>query len=156
IREAKSSPASRTPSVRQAPVLPVQFSTAPATAAIRQQPGGRTTRPSFRPPQRQVRDTLPSLDLLDTPVTPHRGQSHDELEPQKQLLKKKLEEFGVKGEVVKALPGPVITMYEFAPAAGVRVNTIANLQDDLALVMEAVSVRVVAPVPGKAVVGIEI
>ena len=57
---------------------------------------------------------------------------------------------------MQVLPGPVITMYEFAPAAGVKVNKIVNLQDDLALVMEAVSVRVVAPIPGKAVVGIEI
>jgi S-DNA-T family DNA segregation ATPase FtsK/SpoIIIE len=67
-----------------------------------------------------------------------------------------LREFGVEGEVVQVLPGPVITMYEFAPAAGVKVNRIVSLQDDLALVMEAVSVRVVAPIPGKAVVGIEI
>ena len=57
---------------------------------------------------------------------------------------------------MQSRPGPVITMYEFAPAAGVKVNKIVNLQDDLALVMEALSVRVVAPIPGKAVVGIEI
>jgi S-DNA-T family DNA segregation ATPase FtsK/SpoIIIE len=75
---------------------------------------------------------------------------------QARFLEQKLREFGVEGEVVQVLPGPVITMYEFAPAAGVKVNKIVNLQDDLALVMEAVSVRVVAPIPGKAVVGIEI
>jgi S-DNA-T family DNA segregation ATPase FtsK/SpoIIIE len=75
---------------------------------------------------------------------------------QARFLEQKLREFAVEGEVVQVLPGPVITMYEFAPAAGVKVNKIVNLQDDLALVMEAVSVRVVAPIPGKAVVGIEI
>jgi S-DNA-T family DNA segregation ATPase FtsK/SpoIIIE len=75
---------------------------------------------------------------------------------QARFLEQKLREFGVEGEVVQVLPGPVITMYEFAPAAGVKVNKIVSLQDDLALVMEAVSVRVVAPIPGKAVVGIEI
>jgi S-DNA-T family DNA segregation ATPase FtsK/SpoIIIE len=79
-----------------------------------------------------------------------------ELAIQARFLEQKLREFGVEGEVVQVLPGPVITMYEFAPAAGVKVNKIVNLQDDLALVMEAVSVRVVAPIPGKAVVGIEI
>ena len=54
------------------------------------------------------------------------------------------------------MPGPVVTMYEFEPASGVKVSKIVNLTDDLALVMRAVSVRIVAPVPGKAVVGIEI
>ena len=51
------------------------------------------------------------------------------------FLEQKLREFGVEGEVVQVLPGPVITMYEFAPAAGVKVGKIVNLQDDLALVM---------------------
>jgi S-DNA-T family DNA segregation ATPase FtsK/SpoIIIE len=101
-------------------------------------------------------DVLPALDLLDTPVMPHHGHSPEELALQARFLEQKLREFGVEGEVVQVLPGPVITMYEFAPAAGVKVNKIVNLQDDLALVMEAVSVRVVAPIPGKAVVGIEI
>ena len=99
---------------------------------------------------------IPALDLLDTPAALPQGHSPDELEHQARFLEQKLREFGVDGEVVQVLPGPVITMYEFAPAAGVKVNRIANLQDDLALVMEAVSVRVVAPIPGKAVVGIEI
>jgi len=107
-------------------------------------------------PQPPVTDALPSLDLLDMPAAPHRGHSHEELTIQARFLEQKLREFGVEGEVVQVLPGPVITMYEFAPAAGVKVNKIVNLQDDLALVMEAVSVRVVAPIPGKAVVGIEI
>jgi S-DNA-T family DNA segregation ATPase FtsK/SpoIIIE len=72
------------------------------------------------------------------------------------ILEKKLRDFGVEGRVTQVLPGPVVTMYEFEPASGVKVNKIVNLSDDLALVMRAVSVRIVAPVPGKAVVGIEI
>jgi S-DNA-T family DNA segregation ATPase FtsK/SpoIIIE len=103
-----------------------------------------------------VTDALPSLDLLDVPAVAQRGHSPEELASQARFLEQKLREFGVEGEVVQVLPGPVITMYEFAPAAGVKVNKIVSLQDDLALVMEAVSVRVVAPIPGKAVVGIEI
>ena len=109
-----------------------------------------------RPSQPRLTDTLPSLDLLDAPVPSQRGQSPEEVAIQARFLEQKLREFGVEGEVVQVLPGPVITMYEFAPAAGVKVNKILSLQDDLALVMEAVSVRVVAPIPGKAVVGIEI
>jgi S-DNA-T family DNA segregation ATPase FtsK/SpoIIIE len=113
--------------------------------------------PREKPVRRQrVAEVLPSLDLLDTPASPQRGQSPEALATQARFLEQKLREFGVEGEVVQVLPGPVITMYEFAPAAGVKVNKIANLQDDLALVMRALSVRVVAPIPGKAVVGIEI
>ena len=153
ISEAKSLADSRTPSVRQAPVPPVQ----PPAAAVQQPQAGRGTPLSVRRfHQQRVTDALPSLDLLDIPVTPQRGHSPEELAIQARFLEQKLREFGVEGEVVQVLPGPVITMYEFAPAAGVKVNKIVNLQDDLALVMEAVSVRVVAPIPGKAVVGIEI
>ena len=99
---------------------------------------------------------LPSPELLDLPLDTEEGQSDEELEDQARFLEQKLREFGVEGEVVQVSPGPVITMYEFAPAAGVKVNKIANLQDDLALVMRALSVRIVAPIPGKAVVGIEV
>lgn len=100
--------------------------------------------------------SLPSTELLDRPAARQQGQGPEELDAQARFLEQKLREFGVEGEVVQVLPGPVITMYEFAPAAGVKVGKIVNLQDDLALVMRAISVRVVAPIPGKAVVGIEI
>ncbi|MCZ6876284.1 MAG: DNA translocase FtsK 4TM domain-containing protein [bacterium] len=106
--------------------------------------------------QRHAGDALPSLDLLDSASFKPSDQHPDELQKQAQFLERKLHDFGVEGEVVQVLPGPVITMYEFAPASGVKVNKIVNLQDDLALVMRALSVRVVAPIPGKAVVGIEI
>src|SRR5712691_3243619 len=153
ISEAKSLADSRAPSIRQAPVPPVQ---PPAAAVQKPQAGQGTPLAVRRLHQQRGTDALPSLDLLDIPVTPQRGHSPEELAIQARFLEQKLREFGVEGEVVQVLPGPVITMYEFAPAAGVKVNKIVNLQDDLALVMEAVSVRVVAPIPGKAVVGIEI
>ena len=125
-------------------------------------PVGHTTRaPVLRPmtvqpvpPSQQPQ--LPSPELLDLPVVADGGQSDEELAEEARFLEQKLREFGVEGEVVQVSPGPVITMYEFAPAAGVKVNKIANLQDDLALVMRALSVRIVAPIPGKAVVGIEV
>lgn len=110
-----------------------------------------------QPRQRQYTAAmLPSLELLDGSIAPHRKLNAETLAPQARLLAQKLREFGVDGEVVEVLPGPVITTYEFAPAAGVKVNKIINLQDDLALGMRALSVRIVAPIPGKAVVGIEI
>jgi S-DNA-T family DNA segregation ATPase FtsK/SpoIIIE len=71
-------------------------------------------------------------------------------------LVKTLADYGVRGEVQAIRPGPVVTMYEFAPAAGTRVAKIANLADDLAMALEAVRIRIVAPIPGKAAVGIEV
>src|SRR5712691_7497228 len=150
--EAWSSAAHTASPARQAPVPPAQLS----TAAVRRPPAVLSTPPPRHPHVQRAVDVLPSLDLLDRPAVPQRGQSPEALATQARFLEQKLREFGVEGEVVQVLPGPVITMYEFAPAAGVKVNKIVNLQDDLALVMEAVSVRVVAPIPGKAVVGIEI
>jgi S-DNA-T family DNA segregation ATPase FtsK/SpoIIIE len=72
------------------------------------------------------------------------------------ILEKKLLDFGVQGRVVTVHPGPVITMYEFEPASGVKVNRITNLSDDLALALRALSIRIIAPIPGKPVVGIEV
>jgi len=71
-------------------------------------------------------------------------------------LEQKLKNFGVYGKVVGISPGPVVTTYEYAPAAGVKINKIAGLADDLALGLKAQSVRVVGSVPGKAALGIEI
>ncbi len=67
-----------------------------------------------------------------------------------------LKQFGVQGEVVKSRPGPVVTMFEFRPAKGVKISRIANLSDDLALALKATAIRIVAPIPGKDTVGIEV
>jgi len=72
------------------------------------------------------------------------------------ILVQKLKDFGVEGEVVNISPGPVITVYEFKPASGVKIKEISNLSDDLTLALSVLSVRIVAPIPGKPVVGIEI
>jgi DNA segregation ATPase FtsK/SpoIIIE, S-DNA-T family len=72
------------------------------------------------------------------------------------ILEKKLKDFGVEGEVVEVKPGPVVTMYEFSPAPGIKVNKIAGLSDDLTMALSALSIRIVAPIPGRGVVGIEI
>jgi S-DNA-T family DNA segregation ATPase FtsK/SpoIIIE len=72
------------------------------------------------------------------------------------ILEKKLKDYGIDGKVVEVRPGPVITMYEFQPAEGIKVSRILNLADDLAMALSAVSIRIIAPIPGKPVVGIEI
>ena len=71
-------------------------------------------------------------------------------------LSAKLRDFGIDGDVVEIRPGPVVTMYEFKPAPGIKISRIASLADDLAMAMEAMRVRIVAPIPGKGVVGIEV
>jgi len=99
---------------------------------------------------------LPDIDMLAQGIEDERNIDRDSLIKNSQVLEKKLADFGVSGHVVKVHPGPVITMYEFEPAPGVKVSRITNLSDDLALALRAMAVRIVAPIPGKNVVGIEV
>ena len=99
---------------------------------------------------------LPSIDLLEDPEERPTSINDESLRMQSKLLEKKLEDFGVKGEVVAVRPGPVITTFEYAPAPGIKINKIVNLTDDLALALRAISIRIVAPIPGKAAIGIEV
>jgi DNA segregation ATPase FtsK/SpoIIIE, S-DNA-T family len=100
---------------------------------------------------------LPSLDLLDDPpLSGSKKIQRESLEMNARRLEKKLADFGVQGEVVEILPGPVITMYEFKPAPGIKISKVASLADDLALTLRASTIRIVAPIPGKAAIGIEI
>ncbi|MDC0911089.1 DNA translocase FtsK 4TM domain-containing protein [Candidatus Marinimicrobia bacterium] len=99
---------------------------------------------------------LPSSDLLMDPVNISDSLSRDELVERANYLTQSLSTYGVEGKVVNVHPGPVITLFEVEPAEGVRVNKFVQLSDDLARVMEASSVRVIAPIPGRSSVGIEI
>ncbi|HTY18790.1 MAG TPA: DNA translocase FtsK 4TM domain-containing protein [Myxococcota bacterium] len=99
---------------------------------------------------------FPDLSIFQRPPEVGRSYDRDSLIMNSRILEKKLADFGVLGRVVTVHPGPVITMYEFEPGSGVKVNRITNLADDLALALRALSVRIIAPLPGKSVVGIEI
>ena len=99
---------------------------------------------------------LPPVNLLEDPQIRPASINNENLRMQSRLLEKKLDDFGVKGKVVAVTPGPVITTFEYEPAPGVKINKIVNLSDDLALALRAISIRIVAPIPGKAVIGIEI
>jgi DNA segregation ATPase FtsK/SpoIIIE, S-DNA-T family len=99
---------------------------------------------------------LPSIQLLNYDATTANTIDKSAMLELSAKLTQTLENYGVKGDVVAIRPGPVVTMYEFAPAPGTRVNKIVNLTDDLALALEALRVRIVAPIPGKAAVGIEV
>ncbi len=99
---------------------------------------------------------LPPLSLLATPDKKDTQINKEKLIANSRLLEEKLRDYGVEGKVVGVNPGPVITMYEFEPGPGIKINKIMGLSDDLAMALKALSIRIVAPVPGKSVVGIEI
>jgi len=101
--------------------------------------------------------TFPGLDLLDDNPDGGISVNPDELAFTARALKETLETFdiAIEGQIEK-FPGPIITRYEFKPAAGVKINKIINLSDDLALALKAKRIRIVAPIPGKAAVGVEI
>lgn len=100
--------------------------------------------------------TLPPVHLLKPAVKTNSSFNKSELIANSQLLEEKIRDFKVQGSISAVKPGPVITIYEFKPGTGVKVNTIANLADDLALALSAQSVRIEAPIPGRDVVGIEV
>ena len=99
---------------------------------------------------------LPSVNLLENPEISPASADDKNLRMQSKLLEKKLEDFGVQGKVTTILPGPVITTFEYKPAPGIKISKIVGLTDDLALALRSISIRIVAPIPGKAAIGIEL
>jgi S-DNA-T family DNA segregation ATPase FtsK/SpoIIIE len=98
---------------------------------------------------------FPSVELLDV----HRDSENvndDELKANAELLRAKLSDFSVEIDSVSVTPGPVVTLYELVPAAGVKISRIESLQDDIALALKAKGIRIIAPMPGKGTVGVEI
>jgi len=98
----------------------------------------------------------PEVSLLDADERKRIEVDEETLKKNSLLLEKKLKDFDVEGRVIAIHPGPVITMYEFEPAAGTKLNKIVNLQDDLSLALSGRSVRIIPHLPGKAAVGIEV
>ncbi|MEW6334194.1 MAG: DNA translocase FtsK 4TM domain-containing protein [Thermodesulfobacteriota bacterium] len=103
-----------------------------------------------------VKFKLPPLTLLERIEKRDLRIKREHLITNSRTLEKKLADFGVEGKVTEVKPGPVITLYELEPAAGVKINKITNLSDDLALALRAPSIRIIAPIPGKGAIGIEI
>lgn len=99
---------------------------------------------------------FPPLSLLDSDEENKIEVDERVLMQNAQMLKKKLEDYGVEGKITEIHPGPVITMFEFEPAAGVKINKIAGLSDDLSVAMGGRSTRIVPHLPGKAAIGIEL
>lgn len=99
---------------------------------------------------------LPDIQILEDPPKVDHRMSRDEMLEMSQMLEQTFTDFSIKVKVVEVKQGPVVTRFELKPAPGVKVSRITSLEHDIALAMKAQSVRIVAPIPGKAAVGIEI
>lgn len=145
IEESEPTSTPRTPVIQPFPVTTPTLET-------------QTTEPEAVVPTAEPGDyLLPDPEvLLSDPSGPMDRMSDEELKAQSEVLSRALMSFGIDGIVTEVRPGPVVTMYEFEPAPGTKVARIVNLADDLALALKATSLRIVAPLPGKSVVGIEV
>ncbi|MCY3826977.1 MAG: DNA translocase FtsK 4TM domain-containing protein [Candidatus Dadabacteria bacterium] len=100
--------------------------------------------------------SLPSIDLLDPKIDTSVEIDKEAMYRKATLIEEKLADFGVTGKIMEIRPGPVITMFEYKPAPGIKINKISSLEGDLAMGLKALSIRIIAPIPGKDVVGIEV
>jgi len=98
----------------------------------------------------------PTLDLLDQPTNDEISIDKNELEQNKNQIINTLKSFGISISKISATVGPTVTLYEIVPAEGVRISKIRNLEDDIALSLSALGIRIIAPIPGKGTIGIEV
>jgi S-DNA-T family DNA segregation ATPase FtsK/SpoIIIE len=136
--------------------VPVVAATAKMDAKPKADEGSEPQFSPFKEGEISVDYKLPSLDLLDPPVPQGKGMSPTQIADTAQILQDTLEEFGVEAKVTGVQQGPAVTCYEILPAAGVRVERIKALADNIALKMHAESIRIQAPIPGKGVCGVEV
>jgi S-DNA-T family DNA segregation ATPase FtsK/SpoIIIE len=117
--------------------------------------GGEVSVHRGRQVDEEIDYVLPTIDLLNPPQQ-QETVDEEELKANAELLRAKLANFGVEIESVSVTPGPVVTLYELVPASGVKISRIVSLADDLALALAAKGIRIMAPIPGKSAVGVEI
>lgn len=103
-----------------------------------------------------ARYRFPTIDLLDAREADEVPIDYDELEENKRILLDKLDTYGIEIRDINAIVGPTVTLYELTPAPGVKINRITALENDLAMAMAAGGIRMIAPIPGKSAVGVEI
>ena len=166
LREMNEKPANpstiipgRAPALTPEPLPASDTVTPPIRPAASEAPNAITVpkKAKEEPPPPEVGEYIfPPLDLLKFPTKIDSVQTREELLNHAHTLEERLAEFDVSGNVVEINPGPVITRYEYEPAPGIKVSRITALADDLALAMRAKRIRIVAPIPGKAAVGIEL
>lgn len=140
---------------------PIQEEASPAKEVHRQRKSNAIASPDL--PDLVIPDhtseiafRLPSIELLNKAAADSRAGENENLKSRAEKLEETLQNFGVNARVVQVTRGPAVTRYEIQPNTGVKVSSIVRLQDDIALNLEAKSIRIEAPIPGKAAVGIEV
>ncbi|MDO8730574.1 MAG: DNA translocase FtsK [Candidatus Omnitrophota bacterium] len=136
--------------------LPPKMAAAPAPPPPKPASRPVSSEPALESAGVKLPYQLPSLDLLNVAAPAVAGQSREQLEANAKVLEETLRDFGLEVRVAEVEMGPVITRYEIEPAPGVKIQKITTLSDDLALALKSTSVRIIAPIPGKARVGIEV
>jgi S-DNA-T family DNA segregation ATPase FtsK/SpoIIIE len=106
--------------------------------------------------EEKINYVKPSLSLLDSAVEEDYTVAEEELKKNAELLKEKLSLFDIKIEDITVTPGPVVTLYEIVPEPGVKISRIVSLEHDIALALAARGIRIIAPIPGKSAIGVEI
>jgi S-DNA-T family DNA segregation ATPase FtsK/SpoIIIE len=165
---AKKRAAAKAPGVTKVPepriaetIKPEIKKAAPVTIKPEKPRPDKPGKPAAKPVVAKKREpvgeyNLPSLDLLDSPPPIEERKIKEDLKTNSEILESTLSDFDVEAKVVRVDQGPVITRYELEPAPGVKINKITALSDNIALAMKAQSVRIVAPIPGKGTVGVEV
>lgn len=125
------------------------------TVSAYEPPARRKVTMPNKTPRKVANWTMPKLSLLEDPPLTRIKIDEKEIRRKADITLEKLKQFGVNGQIVAAKPGPAVTMYEFKPNVDVRVNKVTELADDLALALSAESLRIIAPIPGRDVIGIE-
>ncbi len=121
----------------------------PVTNRVASSPKGSTA-------TEDIEYVFPSVELLDPPKPGREDVDESELQANAELLRETLLQFDVEVESVSVTPGPVVTLYELVPASGVKISSIVSLENDIALKLAARGIRIMAPIPGKSAVGVEI
>lgn len=145
--------------VTEKPVKPLIHFTLPKRDKIekeKEDEGSVSETPKAKSPKIQGAFKLPSLSMLAEKPFDKTVLNEKELEASAALLQQTLTNFGIEAQVIEIHPGPVITRYDLQPSSGVKVNKIVSLENDIALALKAQTVRILAPIPGKGAVGIEV
>lgn len=106
--------------------------------------------------EEKIEYKMPGLDLLDPIPEENYKVAEEELTRNAELLKDKLKLFDIEIKDISVTPGPVVTLYEIVPAPGVKISRIVGLENDIALALAAKGIRIIAPIPGKSAIGVEI
>ncbi len=128
----------------------------PVVVAEKDEPTHNTIDTEYDPKLELASFILPGFELLDEYGTGTISVTKDELEANKNRIVSTLGNYGIQIDKIKATIGPTVTLYEIIPAPGVRISKIKNLEDDIALSLSALGIRIIAPIPGKGTIGIEV